>query len=192
MPDKPFMFNEAPLPEGFPPVGPVGQVIVKKYPAYRAAVADAEALRSADQGTMFNALFKHIKREKIAMTAPVEMLFPLDDVNQTEGNPKKPNAMAFMYRSTAQGQTGEDERSNGAVVVKDFPAQTVLSVAIRGGYGRSPYLKASEQLRAYFEAHPDQFKVVGPPRVLGYNSPFVPSFLRVSEVQWPVEQTIDD
>lgn len=32
---RPFMFKEAKLPVGYPPPGPVGEVIVKEYPAYR-------------------------------------------------------------------------------------------------------------------------------------------------------------
>ena len=37
----PFMIREASLPVGFPPPGPVDQVILKEYPTYRAARVSA-------------------------------------------------------------------------------------------------------------------------------------------------------
>jgi len=67
---RPMMISEAKLPVGFPAPGPVGEVIVKTYPAHRLARVRAE--RNNDNG-MFMQLFRHIERQEIAMTAPVEM-----------------------------------------------------------------------------------------------------------------------
>ena len=71
----PFAINEANLPRGFPTPGPVGTVTVKNYPAYRAAVVreDNGQGEQAQQNSMFSVLFKHIKKNDIPMTAPVEM-----------------------------------------------------------------------------------------------------------------------
>ena len=57
---------EAPLPEGFPGPGPLGRVVVKNYPKYRAARVEG--------GNSFWTLFQHIKRNDVQMTAPVAQM----------------------------------------------------------------------------------------------------------------------
>ncbi len=180
------MFDEANLPDGFPPPGPVGVVIVKKYPASRVAITSGE-----DQDQMFNPLFKHIKKHDIAMSAPVEITWsePPTKVAQTQSAKKKPadtddihpTAMAFVYKDPAVGTAGPD----GNVQVVDVPAQTYLSVGVRGSYNTEHLVQGVTQLRDWLAKHPE-YKAVGPPRYLGYNSPFVPWFLRFGEVQLPI------
>ena len=60
---------EAKMPEDFPQYTPVRDVQIKRYPAYRKAEADPNA------GRAFWTLFFHIKKNDIAMTAPVEMSY---------------------------------------------------------------------------------------------------------------------
>ncbi len=174
---RPFMIREAKVPAGFPPPGPVGQVILKEYPAYRAARVTALAGSESTANAMFQPLFRHIKKNDIAMTAPVELTYsPHADSRQSE-----PVAMSFLYGDPAMG-TAERQ---GDVEVVDLPAQTVLSVAVRGGYEKG-FAVGIEQLRQWLAKNPGRFEVVGPPRFMGYNSPFVPSFLRIGETQLPV------
>ncbi|HEX8916754.1 MAG TPA: heme-binding protein [Humisphaera sp.] len=191
---SPWMFREASLPAGFPAVGPVDEVIVKRYPAYRAArvtAADAAGTKGAgakdggeknpaaadakaSDGSMFRMLFDHIKRNDIEMTAPVEMTYAADG--------DRPVDMAFLYGQPTWGQPGAD----GNVRVADLPPVTVVSVTVRGSYSAKTVAETVGKLRAYVAARPTEWEVAGPPRLLGYNSPFVPWFLRVSEVQLPV------
>ena len=70
---KPFMFGEARLPEGYPEPGPVGEVIIKTYPASRVAKVQAREMAGANANGMFWPLFNHIKKENISMTPPVLM-----------------------------------------------------------------------------------------------------------------------
>lgn len=158
---------EADLPEGYPAPGPVGEVVIKKYPAYRAAWADGDR----DRGT-FMTLFDHIKRNDIAMTAPVEMT--MDDDGRSM------RAMAFLYGQRAWGPTGTD----GRVMVRDMSAATFVSIGMRGRMSDADRAWALAQLRQRIEA--DGLEVVGPVRVLGYNSPMVPNAMKYSEVQIPV------
>jgi hypothetical protein len=51
----------------------VGTVVIKEYPSYRMARFAAREGQSANQDQMFGPLFKHIKRNDIAMTAPVQI-----------------------------------------------------------------------------------------------------------------------
>src|SRR2546421_10092804 len=63
----------APLPRGFPAPGPLGEVAIKEYPAYRAAVARGDE-KSSD-GKLFYPLFNHIEQHNIAMSSPVALTY---------------------------------------------------------------------------------------------------------------------
>jgi hypothetical protein len=178
-PKKPTMVSEAKLPDGFPPPGPVGEVIVKTYPAHRLAKTRAEA--GADD-KMFMKLFGHIKRNDIAMTAPVTMDWAGDPAER-----KGPDTMAFLYAKPDLGKPGPDP-ADGSVVVEDVPEVTVASIGVRGAYGKKTFKAGHEPLEAWLQAHPE-WTIAGPPRMLAYNSPFVPWFAKYAEVQVPVRQT---
>jgi effector-binding domain-containing protein len=173
----PFMFSEASLPAGFPAPGPVGEVIVKEYPAYRAA-----RIAGQDSNAMFQPLFRHIQSNGISMTAPVEMSYAAE----TSASQANPTAMAFLYGDMTIGRPGPA----GNVEVVDLPAQTVLSVTVRGSYDEA-YRKGLRQLEDWLARNPGRFEVAGAPRFLGYNSPLVPWFLRVGEAQIPVRPAAD-
>ena len=176
-----WYFREAPLPEGWPALTPVGEVKVKAYPQYRAAVVRAG---DSDQSTMdgqFMTLFKHIQDRDIAMTAPVEMGFA--------GRDKEParqamTSMAFLYRNPTQGKLEVD----AGVQVEDLPARTYASIGVRGGYDDAQAARQLKMLDAWLRENAAQWKADGPPRLLGYNSPFVPVFMRYGEVQVPVRK----
>lgn len=181
-----WIVNEAPLPEGWPKLTPVGQVEVKQYPAYRAAFIESvptpDAAHDQATDTMFNQLFSHIKANDIPMTAPVEMGYA--DASVAEGTQPAMDSMAFLYRYPGTG-TPEDD---GDVAVRDMPGQTVVSIGVRGGYTPEQYADALARLDTWFDQHPEYTRA-GPPRTLGYNSPFVPAFFRYGEVQLPVTTT---
>jgi len=177
-PRKPTMISEAKLPAGFPPPGPVGEVIVKTYPAHR--LARTAAGRDGDN-RMFMRLFRHIERNDIAMTAPVTM--------DWSGEPRErggPESMAFLYAQPDLGAAGPDP-ADAAVVVEDVPEATLASVGLRGSYGEQTFRKGAEQLDAWLGEHPE-WEAAGPPRMLAYNSPFVPGFLKYAEVQRPLRR----
>ena len=154
---------EAPLPEGFPGPGPLGRVVVKEYPKYRAARAEG--------GNSFWTLFQHINRNDVKMTAPVEMTMN-DEMREVE--------MAFLYEGPEQGAAGID----GRVKVLDLEPLTVLSVGLRGRRNAD----AVELARDWIE---DQMKregwcKAGAWRTFGYNSPMVPASRSFWELQLPV------
>jgi len=182
----PFWIREAELPEGFPAPGPVGKVIMKEYPSYRMARFAAREGQAANQNGMFWPLFQHIKRNEIAMTAPVEMGYAADVTRQLEATSSvEPRSMAFLYRRPTLGNTGPD-RADSRVIVEDVPAMTVLSVGIRGDYTEGRLVKALRQLERWIAENPGRVEIAGEPRYLGYNSPMVVGFLRYGEVQLPV------
>lgn len=170
---EPYM--EAPLPEGFPELTPLGEIQVKSYPAYRMA---RTAMKASDS-TAFWTLFTHIKNENIAMTAPVEMTY-----GKGKDTAPESEAMAFLYRSVTQGETGNHDK----VEVVDVPPMTALSIGLRGTISSQRIAEAREFLDGWLKQHADEYEASGSLRVLGYNSPFNLPGRRFSEVQIPVRQ----
>ncbi len=160
---------EANLPVGFPPCTPVGEVEVKLYPGYRAAV-------TRDSGTAFWRLFLHIKKNNVAMTAPVEMTL--------EDNTQRPLLMAFLYERPDQGNPGED----GAVEVRDLPGGWFVSTGMRGPRSNQALQLARQRVQDWLAHHGNGWEVAGPPRLLGYNSPFIPRDKYYWEYQIPVRE----
>ena len=179
-----WYFREAKLPADWPELTPVGKVQVKEYPAYREAVVTDEQV-DPTQRAMFNALFQHIKTNEIAMTAPVEMTYDADAGDaaaDASGGGAGMRSMAFLYDVPERGPTGQ----RGEVTVRDVPPMTVASIGVRGSYQDEKFDDARQTLRDWL-AGQSEWRAVGPPRMLGYNSPFVPWFWRYGEVQVPVE-----
>jgi DNA gyrase inhibitor GyrI len=180
---RPFMIREAKLPAGFPPPGAAGQVIVKEYPPSRAAVVRHSGAAGNAQNSMFMSLFRHIQKNDIAMTAPVVMSYD-ESAAKNANAATRPVAMAFVYSDAKLGHPGAD----GIVDVEDLPSMTVASVGIRGSYDEDNLRDGLKLLQAWLKEHDGEYEPSGPPRYLGYNSPFVPAFMRFGEVQIPVKR----
>ena len=170
---KPFI--EAPLPEGFPEPTPVGEIQIKKYPAYRFATTQ---MAGAESGAFWT-LFTHIKKNDIAMTAPVEMTYGEGGTNKLQAK-----AVAFLYRSPNQGKAGTDEK----VEVIDVAPVMALSLGLRGDVTKTRLAEAKVHLDTWLKEHAKDYEASGPLRVMGYNSPFVAAKNRFSEVEIPVRQ----
>ncbi len=161
--------SESPLPEGWPEPGPFDKVTLKKYPSYRAAFTTGERPNGG-----FMTLFRHIKKNNIPMTAPVEM--KLDP-----GNKESPDMeqMAFIYQNQSVGKTGA---AGGSIEVRDMPAAEALSYAWRGPRSNV------NQARAAVDAELAKLKRKAKTyRLLGYNSPFVPRAKQTHELQAVLE-----
>lgn len=170
-PQAKLVIPEAKLPKGFPKPGKVGTVVVKEYPAYRAARVTEESM---GENKMFGELFRHIKKNNIAMTAPVEMTY-------TKTNQAK--SMAFLYGKPEIGEAG----TAGNVEVVDLPAKTVVSIGFRGRSDAKQLKKHEATLQQWLKENATDWKADGDTRLLGYNSPFVPAPMRYNEVQIPVK-----
>jgi len=160
---------EAKIPEGFPPYTPVRDVQIKRYPAYRKAEADPNA------GRAFWTLFSHIKKNDIAMTAPVEMSYD-------EGQRPREGSMAFLYGSPGLGQAGRQ----GSVEVIDVPPMVVVSTGVRGPRTTESVADARDLLKTWLETNKERYASDGQMRVMAYNSPFVPRNRNYFEVEIPI------
>ena len=167
---------ESPRPVGFPAATIVGEIEVLDYPTYRMARALMPRSIQGRQNNAFWKLFSHIKAHDIPMTAPVEMRWGADGVSMAF------ESMSFLYVSTEVGRTGPD----GEVEVLDVPAATVVSIGSRGASDRKRVDAERELLHAWIVSQPQRFEIIGPPRMMGWNSPMVADAQRYWEVQYPV------
>jgi hypothetical protein len=164
----PAYVSEAALPDGWPLPGPYDQVTPKSYPAYRAAFTPSHRPNSG-----FLTLFKHIKKNAIPMTSPVEMTMATNH----QGGSMEMEQMAFLYLSQKVGSTGPDGEN---VVVRDVPAYKALSYTWQGTRNDKSIAKARAAIDAALKA---ENKSVSHYRILGYNSPFIPSSKQTHELQ---------
>ena len=99
--------------------------------------------------------------------------------------------MAFLYGDPSWSAPGADTK-HPQVVVEDIPAMSVLSIGVRGGYTDDNFAEALSALNEWVSDNPSQVRVVGPPRYLAHNSPFVTGFLKYGDVQLAIERLAQD
>jgi len=170
----------AKLPVGYPAPTPPGAIEIKSYPVVRRAEVSGEMAGGSPDRRGFFPLFRHISREGIPMTAPVEMEYGMGPDGEAEEW-----TMAFLYESEADGPTGE---ARGGVVVTDAPPVTVLSLGVQGRGGIGGDQGRAAPLLEWLGTSQRWRRVEGAPlRVLGYNGPSVPPSRQWWEVQVVIE-----
>lgn len=164
--EAPKYVDEAPLPEGWPMPGPYGEVAEKKYPVYRAAFTGGNGGNGS-----FWTLFRHIKKNDIPMTAPVEM--PMED---RKGRLDEAG-MGFLYQNPS---VEPEQRDAEKVEIRDVPAAKALSYAWQGSDSKANVAEAREQLEAELAKQGIEGATF---RLLGYNGPGTPRDKRTWELQ---------
>lgn len=168
--------DEAPLPEGYPPPGEIGQVIEKEYPVTRSYSASGRGA--------FMTCFAYLVKQKHEMTAPVVMEFT-GDKSDAEADPNEApvpiKRMHFLLEKISQ----DEPKELGPVTVADIPKLRVLSIAYQGRMNPEAVAKATAMLQAALAAKPE-LKAAGETRILGYNGPMVPRDKVYWEIQIPI------
>ena len=172
---------DSPLAEGWPAATKPGMIEVKKFPAYRGAVASAKDASMGSDNILFFSLFNHITKSDVAMTAPVVNEF--DPAMLAEPGAKGDVEMEFVYRTPTTGTVG---RGVGAVMVEDRPAGSFVCLGIQGEMDPEKLRLAVKTLTDWLEEHEAEWVASGNPRRLGYHAPMVDQDKRWWEVQIPV------
>lgn len=165
---------EAELPVGFPAPQSVGELELREYPHYRMV---RTAMRGGSMGA-FWPLFRHIEKNGIAMTTPVQMDWSND------GSRSRPVQMAFLY-----GDPGiEPAEVQKGVEVVAMPAMLVLSIGAIGDDRADVIEELQTRIAAFVAANASTYAIDGAPRTMGYNSPMVPRDQRYFELQVPLRR----
>lgn len=182
LPEPKAADGDSPLPEGWPGATKPGAIEIKKYPAYRSAVARATNARSSAGNILFFSLFNHISKSGIAMTAPVVVTY---DPKVAENTEAKGNlSMEFLYRTRDQGQAGAGV---GSVKVEDSPEATFVCLGVQGEWNGEVLEDGVAKLHAWLSEHKTEWVQAGPPRRLGYHGPMTPAARQLNEIQIPVK-----
>jgi glutathione peroxidase len=156
--------------ESIYPRTPVGTLEIKTLPARTALVAKALGDAFDDQGAAFQKLFGYIQEEEIAMSVPVSTSVST-------------NEMLFYVGTNSATRTLP---STNEVTVKKLPALTVASIGLSGSYSRKNYEGGLAKLNTWL-AGKREWQTNSEPYMVYWNSPFVPWFLRKSEIHIPVQ-----
>lgn len=149
-----------------------GSVEVKTLPAVKYLSSHARGTYFKNGNRLFGRLFGYIRQNDVKMTVPVE---------------------ADMERAGMRFFVGSDDRDrelsdDGRVAVRDRPETLVLAVGVRGAYSRRNYEEALRKGRQWLDGS-DEYEAAGAPSMVYWNSPFVPAFLKKSELHIPIEKT---
>lgn len=175
---RPLLFLASILPAMVPavelayPKTEAGVCEVKDLPVARVMVARSESGYFSADNRMFGKLFRYIQSNRIPMTAPVEARI-------------EPGVMIF--HCDAASAVREDLRPTAEVSIEHVPARTVASIGIRGSYTERTYRENLARLRAWLATQPGVAEA-GEPYAVYWDSPFVPGFLKRSEVHVPVRR----
>jgi hypothetical protein len=173
---------DAPFAEGWPEATMPGEIEVKKYPAYRSAVAKARNASMGSDNIMFFSLFRHISRSNVEMTTPVVNTYEPKMIE----NPKELGevSMEFLYSKPDLGKAG---KGVGSVEVVDHPESMYLCMGVQGKMSDEQMRDGVAKLRVWLKEHSAEWVEDGSPRRLGYHGPMTPVAQRLWEVQLPVK-----
>lgn len=155
--------------EAYPRTAP-GELELKTLPAARLMVTESTQAYFSANNRLFGRLFRYISDNKIPMTAPVEARL-------------QPGAMVFYMDPASTKRV--DLLPAGEVRLEDVPARRVAAIGIRGSYSQENFRDAEQRLRAWVAQQP-ALEVAGEAYGVYWNSPFVPFFLKHSEVHLPL------
>lgn len=147
-----------------------GGIEVKQIPELKAMQAAGRGSYFETDDGVFMKLFRYIDRNDVAMTVPVE-----SDIET--------NRMRFFV-GTADGSRALT--NSDAVMLVARPARHVASIGLRGSYTKENYEAGLRRLGRWLEEHQQAWRTNGAPYAVYWNSPFVPGFLKKSEIHIPV------
>lgn len=170
--------EEAPLPEGYPPPGPVGEVVEKRYPVTRSYSAAGDGA--------FMKCFGYLSAQRHKMTAPVVVEYKQDAEKSTyQGRSGMPIPIERMHFLLEKNSLDEPKEAR-TVKVADMPKMRVLSIAQQGPITTEAIKTAQDKLKAKLKSL-EKTRSAGEFRILGYNSPMIPREKNFWEVQLPIE-----
>lgn len=149
-----------------------GKIEIKIIPASMVMVSESEGNYFGTRNYLFRRLFNYISENKVAMTTPVEARID--------------NAQMKFYVGTKDKL--KELKDRGSVKVVTIPQRTVVSIGIRGAYTESNFERAKTQLEQWLKDN-KEYRQAGDAYAVYWDAPFMPWFLKRSEVHIPVEKT---
>ena len=151
---------------------PVGEIKILKLPARTALEAVSDDHYFEENNGLFRKLFGYISKHDLAMTTPVEA-----DI--------EPGKMRFFV---GENDLQKPRPNTNTVTVRDLKPMTVVAIGVRGGYSAENFEKYQRKLLNWLGNNPN-YEQVGPAYAVYWDGPFIPWFLKRSEVHLPIHLT---
>ena len=152
------------------PKTPKGTIEIKTIPAAKLMVAEAPGGYFDRSNDLFMRLFRYISANDVSMTVPVEA--------QIE--------KAQMKFYVGSGDSAKNLSEQAGVTVVNLPERTVASIGIRGSYTKEKFETNRDRLAAWLRENP-RYRAAGDAYAVYWDAPFVPWFMKHSEVHIPVQ-----
>ena len=150
---------------------PAGKIEIKVIPESTVLVAEASGNYYGGRNDLFRRLFSYISENNVAMTVPVEA--------------RVENAQMKFYVGTKDKIKALKDQ--GSVQVVTVPQRTVLSIGIRGAYSESNFVRAKATLEQWLTDN-KEYRQAGEAYAVFWDAPFMPWFLKRSEVHITVDK----
>ena len=148
---------------------PAGKIEIKTIPESKVLISGIKGNYYNTKNILFRNLFSYIQDNQVSMTVPVEAEIDSSSMKFYLGNKDKAKDLP--------------DRAN--VRVETVPGRTVVSIGIRGAYNKSNFDKARAQLESWLKEN-TQYLPGGDAYGIFWDAPFMPWFLKRSEVHIPV------
>ena len=153
------------------PKTPDGKIDIKTIQASRLMLTENPGGYFDNNNELFMRLFRYIGANNVSMTVPVEA-----DIENAR--------MKFYVGGT---DSGKDLPDRGEVKVVSLPERTVASIGIKGSYTQDKFQKNRQKLEAWLREN-TRYAAAGAAYAVYWDAPFVPWFLKHSEVHIPVTE----
>ena len=148
-----------------------GKIEIKTIPEAKVIMSEMKGNYFNTKNSLFRSLFNYIQDNQVSMTVPVEA--EIDS-----------STMKFYLGAKDRVKDLPDKRNVRVVTV---PGRTVASIGIRGAYSKSNFDKALEKLEIWLKDN-KQYVKAGAAYGVFWDAPFMPWFLKRSEVHIPVRK----
>ena len=148
---------------------PVGRLEIKTIPESRVLMSEMKGNYFSTKNSLFRFLFNYIQDNQVSMTVPVEA-----EIDSSK--------MKFYLGTKDKIKDLPDARN---VRVVNVPSRTVASIGIRGAYTKDNFDKALKKLEGWLEKN-KQYMQEGDAYGVYWDAPFMPWFLKRSEIHIPV------
>jgi hypothetical protein len=149
----------------------VGTVKIIKIPERLALEAQSDTTYFEADNGLFRKLFRFISDNGVSMTTPVEAEI-------------KPGKMRFFV---GEKDKIKPIRSSSVVEVKKISPMLVVAIGVRGSYSEDRFRINEKELISWIKKN-EKYEATGDAYAVYWNGPFVPGFLKRSEVHIPIRK----
>jgi len=154
---------------------PVGEIKVLQLPSRTALEANADQSYFSENNGLFRTLFRYISKHDLSMTTPVEAEI-------------EPGRMRFLVGGK---DANKSRPTTDSVTVRKLEPMQVLAIGIRGSYDEENFRENRDRLIQWIDEQ-TTYEPAGAPYAVYWDGPYIPWFLKRSEIHLPIRLSIQE